>query len=107
MVFNPDPTKKAQEVIFSRQAHSPKHPDLYFNSLVVGKVKIQKHIGLKLDEKLNFKEHLKEKCAIVNKGTEMLKKLSKYLPRHSLVTLRKAFIRPHYDFKQKYNISFY
>ena len=37
MVFNPDPTKQAQEVIFSRKSHSPKHPDLYFNSLAVEK----------------------------------------------------------------------
>ena len=53
MVFNPDATKQAQEVIFSRKSHSPKHPDLYFNSLVVEIVK-------NLDEKLNFKEHGKK-----------------------------------------------
>ena len=79
MVFNPDPTKQAQEVIFSRKSHSPKHSDLCFNSLVVEKVKTQKHLGLKLDKKLNFKEHLKDKFAIVNKGIGMLKKLSNYL----------------------------
>ena len=28
MVFNSDPTKQAQEVIFSRKSHSLKHPDL-------------------------------------------------------------------------------
>ena len=28
----------------------------------------------------------------------MLKKLSNYFPRHSLVTLYKAFIRPHLDY---------
>ena len=61
-------------------------------------MKAQKHSGLKLDEKLNFKEHLKDKFAIVNKGIGMLKKLSNYLPRHSLVTLYKAFIRPHLDY---------
>ena len=94
-VFNPDPT---QEILFSRKSHSPKHPDLYFNRPVVEKVKIQKHLGLKLDEKLNFKEHLKDKFTIVNKGIGMLKKLSNYLPRHSLVTLYKAFIRPHLDY---------
>ena len=66
MVFNPDATKQAPEVIFSRKSHSPKLPDLYFNSLVVEKVKTQKHLGLKLDEKLNFKEHLKDKFATVN-----------------------------------------
>ena len=54
MVFNPDPTKQAQEVIFSRESHSPKHLDLYFNSLVIEK----------LDKKLNFKENLKDKFAI-------------------------------------------
>ena len=98
MVFNPDPTKQAQEVIFSRKSHSPKHPDLYFNSLVVEKVKTQKHLGLKLDEKLNFKEHLKDKFAIVNKGIGMFKKLRNYLPCHSLVTLYKAFTRRHLDY---------
>ena len=55
MVFKPDPAKQAQKVIFSWKLHSPKHPDLYFNSLVPEKVKTQKHLGLKLDEKLNFR----------------------------------------------------
>ena len=54
MVFDPDPYKQAQEVIFSRKSHSPKHRDLYFNSLVVEKVKTQKQLELKLDEKFNF-----------------------------------------------------
>ena len=98
MVFNPDPIKQAQEVIFSRKSHSPKHPDLYFNSLVVKNVKTKKHLGLKLDEKLNFKEHLEDKFVIVKKGIGMLKKLCNYLPRHSLVTLYKAFIRPRLDY---------
>ena len=31
-------------------------------------------------------------------GIGMLKKLSNYLPRHSLVTLYKVFIRPHLDY---------
>ena len=50
MDFNPDLTKQAQEVIFSRKSHCLKHPDLYFNSLVAEKVKSQKHLLLKLDE---------------------------------------------------------
>ena len=41
---------------------------------------------------------MKDKFAIVNKGIEMLKKLSNFLPRHSLVTLYRAFIRPHLDY---------
>ena len=48
--------------------------------------------------KTDFREHLKDKFAIVNKGIGMLKKLSNYLPRHSLITLYKAFIQPHLDY---------
>ena len=98
IIFNPDTTKKVQEVIFSKKSNSPKLPDLYFNCLVVEKVKIQKHLGLKLDEKLNFREHLKNKFAIVNKEIGVLKKLSNYLPRDSLGTLYKAFIRSYLDY---------
>ena len=49
-----DTTKQAQEIIFSRKSHSPKHPDLYFNSLVVEKVKTPKHLGLKTRRKTEF-----------------------------------------------------
>ena len=98
MVFNLDPTKQAQEVIFSRKSHSLKHPNLYFNSLVIEKVKTQKHLGLELDEKLNFNDYLNDTFAIANKGIGMLKKLSNYLLCHSLVTLYKALIQPPLDY---------
>ena len=48
--------------------------------------------------KTDFREHLKDKFAIVNKGIGMSKKLSNYLPCHSLITLYKAFIQPHLDY---------
>ena len=61
-------------------------------------MKTQKYLGLKLNERLNFREHLKDKFAIANKGIEMLKNVGNYLPRHSLVTFYKAFILPHLDY---------
>ena len=77
---------------------------------MVEKVQTQKHLGLKLDKKLNFKEHLKDKFVKVNRGIEILKKLSGFLPRHSLITLYKSFIRPHLDYAdiiydQPYNLN--
>ena len=97
MAFNPDPTKQAQEVVFSKKPRESFHPNLYFNKFVVEKVQTQKHLGLKLDKKLSFKEHLKDKFAKVNRGIGILKKLSGFLPRHSLITLYKSFIQPHLD----------
>ena len=61
-------------------------------------MKTKYYLGLKLGERLNFREHLKNKFAIVSKGIGVLKKLSNYLPHHSSVTLYKAFIRPYLDY---------
>ena len=55
MAFNPDPTKQAQEVVFSKKPQESFHPDLYFNKFVFEKVQTQKHLGLKQDKKLSFK----------------------------------------------------
>ena len=59
MSFNPDPTKQAQELIFSRKVQTTNHPPLFFNENVVLKTAFQKHLGMFLDSKLNFSEHLK------------------------------------------------
>ena len=52
MAFNPDPNKKATEVIFSRKRKHVNHPTLYFNDAPVASAHFQKHLGLFLDEKL-------------------------------------------------------
>ena len=65
---------------------------------MVEKVQTQNHLGLKLDKKLSFKKHLEDNFAKVNRGIGILKKLSGFLPRHSLITLYKSFIRPHLDY---------
>ena len=65
-----------------------------------------------LDDKLNFGEHLKYIADKVNKSIELLCKLQNLLPRRSLVTIYKSFIRPHIDYRdvifdQTYNKSFH
>lgn len=50
-------------------------------------MKARKHLALKLNEKLNFREHLTDRFAIVYKGIGMLKNMNIYRPRYSLVTL--------------------
>ena len=57
MAFNPDPIKQAQEVVFFKKPRESFHPNLYFNKFLAGKVQTWKHLGLKLDKKLTFKEH--------------------------------------------------
>lgn len=98
MAFNPDPNKQATEVIFSRKIESVNHPDLYFNNLAVTSAPVQKHLGLFLDKKLTFNHHLKGKIAKANKGIGIIKRMYSYLPRKSLLTIYKSFVRPHLDY---------
>ena len=59
MNFNPDPTKQAKELIFSRKVQMTNHPPLFFKENVFPQTSLQKYLGMFLDSKLNFSEHLK------------------------------------------------
>ena len=111
MSFNPDPSKQAHEMIFSKKINKPVHPDLSFNQLPVERVVSHKHLGLILDEKLNFNSHLKMITDKATKGISVLRKLRHYIPRNSLITTYKSFIRSHLEygdivFDQPNNASF-
>ena len=96
--FKLNPSKQAQEVIFSRKYTKEDHPLIYSNDIPVTQTTVQKHIGMYLDEKLNYNTHIKEKLSKVYKGIGFLRNLSNKLPRQALVTIYKAFIRPHLDY---------
>ena len=51
----------SQEIIFSCKSNKTDHPVVYFNEAPVAKASCQKHLGMHLDEKLNFDTHIKEK----------------------------------------------
>ena len=98
MSFNLDVSKQAQECIFSRKQAKLVHPDLVFNNTSVHQTHCQKHLGVYLDMKLNFKLHIKEKISKAMKGIGIIKKLSNVLPRKSLITIYKSFVRPRLDY---------
>ena len=59
MNFNRDTTKQAHEVIFSRKAKEIYRPPLVFINTSVSQSSYKKHLGVILDSKLIFDEHLK------------------------------------------------
>ena len=95
MSFNPDVSKQAQEVIFSRKKNIGNHPAVFFNNLPINRKSTQKHLGLLLDVKLNFSEHINGKLKKVTKSINLLRKLNLTLPRSSLLIIYKSFIRPY------------
>ena len=98
MSSNADPRKQAQEVIFSRKSKRSTHPPLVFNNNNVSQTYSQKHLGVILDFKLTFEEHLNNVLAKVNKAVDLLRKLRNLLTRAKLITIYKAFIRSHLDY---------
>ena len=67
MSFNPDPNKQAQKVLFSRKIQKSSQPSLIFNNNIVTQSLTQKHLGMFLDTKLDFQEHLKSIFSKVKK----------------------------------------
>ena len=57
-----------------------------------------KHLGLTLDEKLSSANCINDKINKTLKGVGLLRKLSTLLPRQSLLTIYKSFIRPQLDY---------
>ena len=45
MTFKPDPSKEAQEKIFSRKCTNEDHPPIYFNNMLVTQTTNQKILG--------------------------------------------------------------
>ena len=59
MTLKLDPKKQAQEVIFSQKLKKTLHSPLNSNNNFVKQVqKFQKHLGVYLDGKLDFRDHL-------------------------------------------------
>ena len=79
MSFNPDPSKQAQEVIFSRKLKNVSHPPLVFNNANVSSCKSQKHLGVLLDSKLTFEEHYKTILSKTNRTIGLLRSTNNYL----------------------------
>ena len=98
MIFNPDITKQAIEVIFSNKKKKPVHPELVLNNIPVDRQDFTKHLGIYLDSNLNFSKHIREAVLKALKGISLLKFLSKYVARNVLDLSYKLYVRPHLDY---------
>ena len=58
MLCNPDPTKQPTEVFLSHKPDKVPHEPLTFNNNKIQSAPAQKHLGLTLNFKLNFSQHI-------------------------------------------------
>ena len=95
MSFHPDPSKQAQEIIFSQKLRKVPHHALVFNNINVSQCKSPKHLGIILDSKLTFEDHYTTTLTKTNRTIRSLHNLPNLLPREALITIYKAFDRSH------------
>ena len=87
MSFNPNSKKQAQKLFFSRKRVKDCHPSVFFcflfffffSGTVVEQLTSQKHLGIHLDEKLDFNAHMKEEISKPNRGIGIIKNLQSKL----------------------------
>ena len=78
MIFNPDATKQAKEILFSTKRQNQRHPPpLIFNEHEIIADNKHKHLGLILDERLTFTEHVHEAIIRANGGIGIIRFLTK------------------------------
>ena len=80
MQFNPDPNKQAQEVYFSKKSNHENSLAVTFNNAKVGTCSTHKYLGLLLDTRFGFNEHIQTKMSKYYKMTEVINRLSVILP---------------------------
>ena len=83
---------------FSRKTNASNYVTVNFNNLPVIRENIQKNLGLFLDSKLNFFDHINEKVKKATKRVNVVRKINFLLPPSSLQTIYKSFVRPHLDY---------
>ena len=98
-------------MFFSRKVQTTNYPPLIFNQNVIPQTTLQKHLGMYLDSKLNFSEHLKTIFQKTDKTIELFRKLQTLLLRTHLIAIYKLLIRPQLNYgdmiyDQTFNMSF-
>ena len=83
---------KLKKLFFQEKTSIQSHPVLTFDSSPVIKTTHHKHLGLILDEKLDFEEHFKEKMS-----KAVLRKLQNIIQKKFSITTYKSFIHRHLD----------
>ena len=78
MSFNLDPSKQATEIVFFKKRSDIQLPALRFNNNNLTHTNSHKHLGMILDSKLDFKNHLSEKISKANNGIGIIRRLCKF-----------------------------
>lgn len=78
-----------------RHKNSIPQLNLSLNGIPIEQVSEFNFLGIVIDETLSWKPHLNKICTRISRSVGVIKRLSKTLPTHTLITLYNSLILPH------------
>ncbi len=89
--FNPT---KSKFLIFSKRAEKVKYSPLYLQGKQIEETSTHKHLGLTINNKMTWDDHIDRTCAEANKRLTIIKRLPKNVTQLTKIHIYKTFIRP-------------
>ena len=93
--------KKTKVIIFSKPSQATPFEErfpLSLNDVDIEYVTRYKCLGFTLDQHLDYSLHLKDMCRKINYGLQIMRRVSVYLPRESLILLANSLVLSHLDY---------
>ena len=93
MFFN---TKKGKHMHLGLEIASSYYMSSATGNVEIEKVKEQKDLGVVIDNKLNFRQHISSKVSTANKNLGIISRTFPYLSQEMFLSLYKSMVRPHH-----------
>ena len=90
--------KKTQYMIVSGHHKKYENVDLHVKESQIIRTKSYKYLGVKIDQHLNYLQHINNLAGTVKNKLRTITRLSNFLPKGVILMLYKALIIPHFDY---------
>ena len=91
-------TKKTQYMIISGHHKKYENIRIKIKNSQLTRTRAYKYLGVKIDQHLNYSQHINNLAGIVKNKLRTLTRLSYFLPKGIFIMLYKALIVPHFDY---------
>ncbi len=99
MVGNGDKTKAMLITTYRKESKlHKKELTIFFNYTQLKNVNSEKRLGVKNNKHLTLKDHVNKTAKTISRNLAPFRRINKYLPHQTRITLYKAYIQPHTDY---------
>ena len=91
-------SSKTNYIIFSKSSISPSNSDIIINNESINRVLSTKFLGVIIDDKLSWTQHIFYISKVISRNTGVMSKLRSFLPSVTLTSLYNTLILPYLNY---------